>query len=186
MLIITALLTKGMEGFSWQFNSAASIWGILLLLNFYFWSSLVEELWFRGYGFQRLAEYKGKWLALIVVGILFGLYHINFGMPIPMILLTILTTGIMHVFWGLAVLKTKNLALPVGLHMGFNLAQHLFPRHPSLNHESSILHIVQTEGMEYATTSLLLPYLAVSLIGCLFFLFFYRPKPYTKDWVIGS
>lgn len=179
MLIVTALLTKGIVDFHWQINPAASISGILLLLNFYFWSALVEELWFRGYGFQRLVEYKGKWLALFIVGILFGLYHITSRMPVPEIVGTILTTGFGHVFYGLAVLKTKNLALPLGLHMGWNLAQELMPRHPSLNTESSILHVVLTDGLEYSTASLLIPYLAIIIVGCLIFLF-YKDKSFNE------
>lgn len=105
MLIVTALLTKGMVGFHWQLNSATSFTGVFILLNFYFWGVLVEELIFRGYGFQLLAHYKGKWVALICVGLLFGLFHIHDRMPMPEILGTILTTGVGHIFFGLAVLK---------------------------------------------------------------------------------
>lgn len=172
MLTVTALLTKGLVDFRWQFNSAVSLSGVLLLLNFYFWSVLVEELWFRGYGFQRLAEYNGKGLALFIVGILFGLYHISFEMPLPEIVVMVLVTGLFHVFLGLAVLKWKNLALPLGLHFGFNFAQDMLPRHPSLNKESSILHVVATDGLEYSTASMLIPYVAIVMVGCLIILFY--------------
>lgn len=172
MLIVTALLTKGMVGFHWRLNSTANFTDIFILLNFYFWSVLVEELMFRGYGFQRLAQYKGKWVALIFVGLFFGLFHIHDRMSMPEILGTMLTTGVGHIFFGLAVLKMKNLVLPLGLHMGWNLAQELMPRHPSLNTESSIFHVVPSDGLEYSTAFLLIPYLAVIILGCLVFLFY--------------
>ena len=73
----------------------------------------------------------------------------------------------------------KNLTLPLGLHMGWNLAQELIPRHPTLNSESSILHIVQTDSLEYTTASLLIPYLLIFIIGCLFLLFY-------KGWFSGA
>lgn len=172
MLGVTAILTKEFVGFSWQFNSAASLQGFFLMVNFYFWSVLIEELIFRGYGFQRLAEYNGKWFALISVGLLFGLFHLNDTMGIGEILATMLTTGLGHIFFGLAVLKMKNLALPLGLHMGWNLAQELLPRHPSINTESSIFHVIQRDGLEYNFASLVIPYLAIMLLGCLFLLFY--------------
>lgn len=177
MLILIALLTKGMVDFRWQLNSTASFSGIFLLLNFFFWNALIEELMFRGYGFQRLAHYKGKWVALISVGLLFGLFHIHDSMHMPEILLTMLTTGVGHIFFGLAVLKMKNLALPLGLHMGWNFAQVLLPRHPSLNGENSIFHIVSSEELNFTALSLLIPYLAIMAIGCLFFLIYvYKGK----------
>lgn len=168
MLALTAILTKEIIDFSWQFNSAGSFTGVILLINFYFWSVLVEELIFRGYGFQRLAEYNGKWFALISVGLLFGLFHINDTMPIGEIIAIMLTTCLGHIFFGLAVLKMKNLALPLGLHMGWNIAQELIPRHPSINTENSILHVIQSGGLEYNFASLVTPYLAIMLLGCLF------------------
>ena len=174
ILVITAILTKGLVGFQWQLNPSISFFGILLLLNFYFWSALLEELMFRGYGFQRLAQHKGKWAAFIWVGLLFGLAHIHDSMPTQEIVGTMLTTGVGHVFFGLAVLKTKNLALPVGLHQGWNFAQVLVPRHPSLQGESSIWHIVPVDGLAYATHTLFLPYLALMGVGILFLLFYKR------------
>ncbi len=87
---------------------------------FYLASSASEELAFRGYGFQRLVEAAGPAMAQIVTALVFALYHIAMGMPAPA---AFLFTGLGSLFYGFAFLRTRGVALPIGIHAGWNFAQ---------------------------------------------------------------
>ncbi len=83
--------------------------------------ALFEETLFRGFVFQRLVAGAGVWIAQIVLGLLFASSH--WGNPdmqgATMIWATIeLFLG--AVLLGLAYLRTRSLALPIGIHLGWN------------------------------------------------------------------
>jgi uncharacterized protein len=78
-----------------------------------------EEMAFRGYGFQLLLSKLGAWAAIIPVGIAFGLMHAanpdssRFG---------IVNTAGFGIAFGYAYLRSRDLWLPIGLHLGWNCA----------------------------------------------------------------
>ena len=81
---------------------------------------LREEVAFRGYPLFSLNRAAGPWFALLVVGIIFIVEHIAGGMGVwP----AIWGSGAGSLLFGLAALKTKGLALPVGLHSAWNFGQ---------------------------------------------------------------
>jgi len=86
--------------------------------------AIAEELLFRGFLFQRLIESFGKWPAQFIVAGLFLLTHINnpgmVGLTKGMASVNIFIASIM---FGLAFLKTKSLAMPLGLHFMANFMQ---------------------------------------------------------------
>ncbi len=100
-------------------RAMASGFGLYLLV------ALSEELTFRGYGFQRLLEGLGPWGAQLLGGLWFAWAHwSNPGMthPVQKAWATLNIT-LAAVFLGYAYLRTRSLALPIGLHLGWNWMQ---------------------------------------------------------------
>lgn len=86
--------------------------------------AIAEELLFRGFLFQRLIESLGKWPAQFIIAGLFLLTHINNpGMVGITKLMASVNIFIASIMFGLAFLKTKSLAMPVGLHFMANFMQ---------------------------------------------------------------
>jgi membrane protease YdiL (CAAX protease family) len=88
-------------------------------------SVLVEELLFRGYPFMRLVDARGRWTAIVVFAVAFGVYHwVQWGLwnqPVAM-LFTLLSTGTGHVLFAVAFLRGRSLWPAIGLHLGWNVA----------------------------------------------------------------
>lgn len=86
--------------------------------------AIAEELLFRGFLFQRLIESLGNWPAQFIVAGLFLLTHINNpGMVGITKLMASVNIFIASIMFGLAFLKTKSLAMPIGLHFMANFMQ---------------------------------------------------------------
>ena len=79
-----------------------------------------EELMFRGYPFQRLAESMGAPGAVAVFSVLFGLVHL--GNPNHSVVSTV-NTALIGVPLALAYLRTRALWMPVGAHFAWNFLQ---------------------------------------------------------------
>lgn len=90
----------------------------------FLWVSLFEELLFRGFLFQRLRDGAGIWPAQAAFALLFALAH--WGNPEMQGITRVVATfeiALAAILLGLAYLRTGSLALPVGLHLGWNWAQ---------------------------------------------------------------
>jgi len=82
-----------------------------------------EELLFRGYGFQILLPLCGRWPTLIGTGAVFALMHWsnpNAGW------LGLVNTAAFGVLFGYAYVRSRDLWLPIGLHMGWNVTLPFF------------------------------------------------------------
>jgi membrane protease YdiL (CAAX protease family) len=92
--------------------------GLLLLAG-----SAGEELFFRGYGFQRLLAVVGPYATILPVSVVFALLHESnpnanwFG---------IANTAGFGILFGCAYLRSRDLWLPIGLHFGWNFTYPLF------------------------------------------------------------
>jgi len=96
---------------------AAGLLTALLLL-------LPEELLFRGVAFQRLIAAIGAWPAILVSAALFGAYHaIGSQMWAMGLFFQIAMPALGGVVFGWAAVRTRGLALPIGLHLGGNWVQ---------------------------------------------------------------
>ena len=120
-----ALLLRALGGFHWTLRPGAGAWAMASGFLLYLLAALGEELTFRGFVFQRLLEGLGTTGALLLGGLWFAWAHWeNPGMDDPVqrawALLNIALAG---VFLALAYLRTRSLALPVGLHLGWNWMQ---------------------------------------------------------------
>jgi membrane protease YdiL (CAAX protease family) len=90
--------------------------------SFFLYSLLAcrEELVFRGYALRSLDYKLGNWPALLITGFIFALEHIAGGMTWSV---AFLGAGTGSILFGLAALKTKGIALPIGLHAAWNFGQ---------------------------------------------------------------
>jgi hypothetical protein len=85
--------------------------------------SIGEELFFRGYGFQELLAAVGPWATVIPVGVIFALLHSS--NPGASWFSTANTAGF-GILFGYAYLRSRDLWLPMGLHLGWNFTLALF------------------------------------------------------------
>lgn len=173
MLISIAFFNKWQTGFLWE--STGLPWSTLILLFVtVLASAYAQELVFRGYPFELLLKKYGVWPAQLIMALFFGLMHIGY-MPVGEIIATMFTTGIGALLFGIAYIETKNLALPTGIHFGWNFLQILFPRHPSLNGKG-LVKIVDGSFDETNFTFItwMLPYVIVTIAVYTAIHFFYR------------
>lgn len=133
MLLVIAFIMKLLIGFHWESNPAFHWNQLLPIFITVFLSVFVQELAFRGYPFRILLEKWGEWPTQIIIAILFGCMHLSGNMSLKDILLTMLTTGIGSLLFGIAVIKTGQLHLATGIHFGWNFLQSLLPRAISQN-----------------------------------------------------
>ncbi len=88
------------------------------------WAAVIEELLFRGFVFQRLVDGIGASLAVAVTAVLFALAHWgNPGMEGGTLVAATVDTVLAGVLLGLAWVRTGSLALPIGIHFGWNWMQ---------------------------------------------------------------
>lgn len=87
--------------------------------------AVFEELLFLGYPFQRALRGLGTWPAILVFSVLFCLGHLpgNLDVGLPLLSLAMANLFASTVLQSLLYLRTRSLALPIGLHFGWNLLQ---------------------------------------------------------------
>lgn len=96
---------------------AAAFWFFLAV-------AINEELLTRGYPFQRLVQGLGAPWGLTLFAALFALLHWgNPGMAGATRVWATATIGLSALLLGLAYLRTGSLALPIGIHLGWNWIQ---------------------------------------------------------------
>jgi len=124
LILATALLVRSMDGFHWERTPGigarqllAASWPLLGV-------AFNEELFARGYPFQRLVEGAGPWVGQLVLAGLFALIHWgNPGMHGATKAWATLNIGLAAILLGFCYLRTRSLALPIGLHLGWNWTQ---------------------------------------------------------------
>lgn len=131
IMTLTALLLLASGGFHWSRVPGLS-WGHAALhvaqgFGLFILVAFHEETLFRGYPFQRLEESLGTWPTQLLLAVLFTLMHMgNPGLraaDAPLRFWSLLNIALAAIFLGLAYLRTRSLALPIGLHLGWNWAQ---------------------------------------------------------------
>lgn len=123
LMLLPALVLTLTGYLHWQLN-AFSFSTILYGFSIYLWAAVAEELLFRGFIFQRFLDAFGQWPAQLIVAALFLLTHINNpGMTGIVKTLAFINIFIASIMFGLAFIKTKSLAMPIGLHFMANYMQ---------------------------------------------------------------
>lgn len=111
-------------GVSFVLDPARSVMTLASGLYLFLFVALFEEGLFRGFVFQRLIDGMGAPLSIAVTALLFALGHWdNPGMQGTTRLWATADLALGAIVFGLAYLRTGSLALPVGLHLGWNWMQ---------------------------------------------------------------
>jgi len=115
-------------GFTWVANPAMRGTALLQAGWFFLFVAINEEALFRGYPFQRLAEGGlGPWGTQLLFAAFFALVHLsNPGVQAAGAALKTVTTlniALAAILLGLAYLRTRSLALPIGIHWAWNFVQ---------------------------------------------------------------
>lgn len=100
--------------------------GLVLVqgLWIFLWVAVLEELLFRGFVFQRLVDGIGAAAALLLMATLFTAAHCdNPGLQGATVITATLDNALGALVLGLAWWRTGSLALPIGIHFGWNWMQ---------------------------------------------------------------
>jgi len=107
------------DGFAWQQQSAAAVLqGFSLWLVLFIAVGFYEELFSRGYQLQNLAEGLNIFWGVLLSSVVFGLIHLLNPNANWLSAFGITISG---VFLAYAYLRTRQLWLAIGLHIGWNL-----------------------------------------------------------------
>ncbi len=126
------------------FEASTSINYEAMLYAFYFILPQVatEELLFRGYVFKKTIEVSNVVIANVIFSILFMLIHVldeNVLSNKGMIIMLAITIPVGHLLFATALLKSRTLFFPIGIHLGNNWAtRHLIT---NSNSGDSILYV---------------------------------------------
>jgi uncharacterized protein len=123
LMVVPAFVLTIIGAVRWQFGTfavAPLITGVETMAAV----AIAEELLFRGFLFQRLVDGLGAWPAQLVVGGLFLLTHLNNpGMTGATRFRAGINIFLASILFGLAFLRTRGLAMPIGLHFMANVTQ---------------------------------------------------------------
>lgn len=123
MAVIVGLIWLA-GGIRLELDPARSVGTLVYGLYLFLFVALFEETLFRGFLFQRLVDGAGVWIAQLALALLFAAGHWgNPGMYGATEVVASLDLGLGAIMLGLAWLRTRSLALPVGLHLGWNWMQ---------------------------------------------------------------
>ena len=123
MAVSQALIVLKYGHFQLKLATGISMIDIFPPLLLYFFIACREELAFRSYSLRSLNISLGPILALTIIGIIFIVEHVAGGMTWKM---AILGSGAGAILFGVSALKTKGLALSLGLHSAWNFGQWTF------------------------------------------------------------
>jgi membrane protease YdiL (CAAX protease family) len=93
---------------------------IVINLLLYIAVACREEIAFRGYPLRSLNYIIGPWASQSIIALIFTIEHVVGGMAWPQ---AIFGAGMGALLFGLATLRTKGIALSVGLHSAWNFGQ---------------------------------------------------------------
>ena len=123
MLIVAALIFLA-GGVRFDLDPARGLSALAYGIWFFVWVAVLEELLFRGFVFQRLVDGIGAPGALVLAALLFAAAHWgNPGMEGATVAWATLDNALGAILLGLAWLRTGSLALPIGIHFGWNWTQ---------------------------------------------------------------
>ncbi len=124
LMLFTAGCVYAGHGVSFHRNPGSGGLTLLLGLWTFTWVALFEETLFRGFVFQRLSAGLGVGASQVLVGAWFAYAHWgNPGMQGATKLWATLNIGLASMLLGLAYVRTRSLALPIGIHLGWNWMQ---------------------------------------------------------------
>lgn len=123
LMVFPAIILTASGLVHWQVNEF-SFSTIIAGFTVFIAVAIAEELLFRGFIFQRLIESFGQWPAQLIIAGMFLLTHINNpGMAGNIKLIASVNIFVASVLFSLAFIKTRSLAMPIGIHFMANWVQ---------------------------------------------------------------
>jgi hypothetical protein len=147
--VTLVLVVSGSAELSLSENLGRSFGALPVYLLLSTLAGTVEELIFRGYPLQVLAEGSRRWIAVVLLSLPFMIAHFNNPDVTVVGALNIFLVGIL-----LAVVyfETRRLWLPIGLHLSWNIAQGwLWGFDVSGIKLDNLLFVVRPTGPEWLT-----------------------------------
>ena len=104
-----------------------------------------EEMWCRGFMYERLHERYPLWVPVVVNGVLFGFLHIFNPGAAPIPIIGIIITGLSY---SLLRWYSGNIWIAMGIHTGWNFTQNYLFGLPNsgLVSEASVFHLGAANG----------------------------------------
>lgn len=150
-------------------TSSISFYTIFFYLTLYILVAVREELAFRGYPLFSLNYRLGLWASQLIILVIFSLEHVAGGMTWWE---AFLGPGTGALLFGFAALKTKGIALPVGLHAAWNFGQWCL----GFKKETGPVHGIVEKGFEgIVERNAWISYLVIMTIAIVGF-YLYKPK----------
>ncbi|MEP7705177.1 type II CAAX endopeptidase family protein [Paraglaciecola sp. 25GB23A] len=124
MMLATVALVYLVGGVSFELDPQRSLQVLSYGFYLFLLGSLFEEILHRGFVFQRLIDGIGIWGAQLLIAFLFTFGHWgNPGMEGSTQIFSSIDLFLGSIILGLAYIKTHSLALPIGIHLGWNWMQ---------------------------------------------------------------
>lgn len=117
MAIMQVMIALSFGHFQLNLVPEVTVYEIVLTLLLFILAGTREELVYRSYFLRNLSNSLTPFLALVIMTVVFSIEHLVAGDTWQN---GILGAGTGAVLFGLAALKTKGLALPLGLHIAWN------------------------------------------------------------------
>ena len=118
-----AAMVFALGGLHLQWNTHATVWGLLLAILPLIPLALMEEIGFRGYPLQRLQKAIGIRNAIWITALLFGVYHLLKGWSWQA---AMLGTSIWGLLFAWAACKQQGIAMSTGIHFAANMTTSLY------------------------------------------------------------
>lgn len=111
----------------WHLSSYVNAAALLKSLYYMLPTVMVQELMFRGYLFTKTISRYGVVWTNVIFAIVFMLVHVidhDVLQSIPRMVMLAVTIPVGHLWFAAAMLRSKTLLFPIGLHWGNNWAVH--------------------------------------------------------------
>ena len=127
--------------FTISYNLSISYYTVIFYLTLYILVAIREELAFRSYPIFSLNYGFGFWKSQLIILLIFSIEHIVGGMTWQQ---AFLGSGAGALLFGFAALRTKGIALPIGMHTAWNFGQWCF----GFKKETGLIHGISEKGFE--------------------------------------
>jgi uncharacterized protein len=175
MAVLQAVTVLGFGHLRFFFLPGTTALQIIIPFLLYLFVACREELVFRSYFLRRLDYSFPSPVALLVMIIIFIAEHVLAGMEWKM---AVIGSGLGGLLFGVAALKTRGLALPIGLHSAWNFGQWMV----GFKNKGGVWTAVVEKGYERETENISLAAFAlVMLLAITGVLRFYRSKTLQSD-----
>ncbi|HEX2846941.1 MAG TPA: type II CAAX endopeptidase family protein [Chitinophagaceae bacterium] len=169
MTFLQPLIVLLLGHYKMTLNPPTPSYTIFYYFTLYLLVALREELAFRGYPLFSLSYSSGLWVSQLIIFLIFSLEHIAGGMTWT---LAFLGPGTGALLFGIAALKTRGIALPIGLHAAWNFGQWCL----GFKKETGIFHGIAEKGFENTVEiNAWISYLIIMAAAIAIF-YFYKPK----------